>query len=130
MRLHPAPLLLALLASLSAAGCVAVAAGATAGYLVSKETLEGEVQQATVALDVEKVWREAQATLRTLSTKGVSVQASPRIVRGEVDGADVSIEVQAYDLDRTVILVEAKKTLSPAGTVAERVLNAVLDRLH
>jgi hypothetical protein len=130
MRVHPAPLLLSLLASLSAAGCIAVAAGATAGFLVSREVKAGDVQSATVALDVERVWSEAQATLRSLSTKGVSVQSSPRIVKGVVEGADVSIEVQAYDLDRTVVLVEAKKTMQPVGTVAERVLDALLDRLH
>ena len=130
MRLHQAfPLLLSLCAASASAGCIAVAAGATAGYLISREVTADKAQSATVALDVDRVWSAAQDTLRAKSEKGVSVQSYPRIVRGVVDGADVSIEVQAYDLDRTVILVEARKTLGPAPETAERVLNALLDRL-
>ena len=126
MRLHHASLLLLALAS---SGCVAVAAGATAGFLVSREVQADDVQSATVALDVDRVWKAAQDLLRAKSSKPVLVETFPRVVRGVVDGADVSIEVQAYDLDRTVILVDARKMYMPAGETAERVLNALLDRL-
>jgi hypothetical protein len=123
------PAALLLLPTLLLSSCIAVAAGATAGFLIHREVREG-VHSATVTLDAERTFRGAEECLRSMSSDKVLVQTSPRIVRGEVDGADVSIEVQAYDLDRTVILVEAQKDFGRADPVAERVLNALLDRLH
>ncbi len=123
------PAALLLLPALLLSSCIAVAAGATAGFLIHREVREG-VHSATVTLDAERTFRDAQECLRAMSSEKVLVQTSPRIVRGEVDGADVSIEIQAYDLDRTVILVEAEKDFGRADPVAERVLNELLDRLH
>jgi hypothetical protein len=48
---------------------------------------------------------------------------------GKVDGAQVTIDVLAYDLGRTTIKVRAKKLGFSDGSTAERVLNTLLARL-
>jgi len=121
--------LLALAAS--GGGCV-VAAAAGAGYLVSREVLPDEVHTAQVNDDAEHVFRIAQETLGFLIEPGteVTVQTFPRTAKGKVDGADVTITVEAFDLDRTTIKVQAEKPLRHDGATANDVLNRILDRLE
>jgi hypothetical protein len=123
----PGALALALLPL--AGSCVAVAAGAAAGYVVSTEVLPGDVHTVTVADDVDLVWTSAKATLGSMSTTTLDVSEMPRVAKGTVDGAYVTLEVQAYDIDRTVVNVRAERYLTSRGAVAQRVIDRVLARL-
>lgn len=123
------PLCLSALA-LSGSGCI-VAAAAGAGYLVSREVLPDEVHTAQVNDDAERVFLVAQETLGFLIEPGteVTTQQFPRVAKGKVDGADVTITIEAFDLDRTTIKVQAEKPLRHDGATANEVLNRILDRL-
>ncbi|MEM7309552.1 MAG: hypothetical protein AAF682_22950 [Planctomycetota bacterium] len=109
--------------------CVAAAAGAAAGFLVSREVLPNDLRTATVSFDVDEVWAISKERMEILSMTTIEVQEYPRVITGEVDGADVTIEVHAYDLDRTIVTVDATKFGFAKGETADRVMNAILDTL-
>ncbi len=121
--------LLALTASLSS--CI-VLVGAGAGYMIGQEVLPGEVHQAQVLLGVEPVWAQAKDTmadLADLGSGGIETTDYPRRIECEVDDAEVEVEVQAYDLNRTIIKVSAKRLLKRDGELAGQILNTILDDL-
>ena len=111
-------------------GCV-VAAAAGAGYLISQEVLPNEVHTARVRDDAEEVFDVAKETLGFLIEPGTEVRAtaSPRTTTGTVDGATVTVTVEAYDLDHTIVSVQAERPLRRDGTTAQEVLDAILERL-
>lgn len=130
----PLPALpLALLLPLAfAPGCF-VAAAAGAGYVVSQQVLPNKVHVAEVALDVEQVWPSVKETVGFYQEPGsqASVQDFPRVIRAKVDGANVLVEVDALDLDRTTIRVSAEKYMNLAkdDATASQVMKGILDRL-
>lgn len=126
MKLHLS--LLALLPLTS--GCV-VAAAAGAGYVVSQQVLPNSVHLAQVAYDVDHVWPSVKETMGVYQEPGsaISIQDFPRSVKTTVDGAQVSVEVEAIDLDRTTIRVSAEKYLTKDNATAQQVMSGILERL-
>lgn len=120
--------LLALLPLVS--GCV-VAAAAGAGYVVSQQVLPGNVHVAQVSYDIDHVWPSVKETMGVFQEPGsaLSVQDFPRSVKTTVDGAKVTVEVEAIDLDRTTIRVSAEKYLQRDSATAQQVLSGILERL-
>ncbi len=114
-------------------GCAAVAI-AGAGFLISRELLPDDVHTAHVRLDADETWEDAKETIDIIADIGTSLPITtdtPR--RGEFifDGARVEIQVDAYDLDHTIISVQAKDRLgSNAGETASRVLTRILEYLE
>lgn len=119
---------LALFAAASLSSCV-VLVGAGAGYVISQEVLPGSVHQAQVERDVDTVWAQAQATLQDMKVGDFETTNYPRRIETTVDGADVEVVVEAYDLNRTIIKVTAKRYLSFDNDLAEQVLNQIVDDL-
>ncbi len=109
----------------------AVVAGAGVGYVLYQEVLENDVHIAMVQDDVDRVWASVQETMGFLIDPKTElvVHAFPRRVEAKVDGTDVAVEVQAYDIDRTEIRVEAEKFLARDGATAAEVMGEILDRL-
>jgi hypothetical protein len=120
---------LLVLAPLSA-GCYIAAAGA-AGYIVSQQVLPNNVHLAQVAYDVDVVWPSVKETVGYYQEPGSepAVQDFPRTIHAKVDGARVTVEVEAIDLDRTTIRVTAEKYLGKDDVTAAEVMNGILDRL-
>jgi hypothetical protein len=131
MKLQRSSFLAATLLLPLLSGCIAVAAGAGVGYLVSKEVLPNDVHSAQVRVDVEEVWSISKETLGFMvdPKSTVESQTNPRVARAKVDGADVRLEVEAYDIDRTIIKVQAERALAHDSATAESVLNRILDRI-
>ena len=102
-KLHLPAVLLG--AALLCSGCVAVAAGAVGGYVVYQKVLPNEIHEAQVSEDVTGVWTRTQEAVSFLTEPGTDmvVTATPRKIEAKVDGADVVVEVDAVDLDRTLI---------------------------
>lgn len=121
-------LLLTALALLPLSSCLLVA-GAGAGYLVSQEVLPNDVHQAQVKEDVGTVWAQAQETLRDMKIGEFKTTDYPRRIETTVDACDVEVVVEAYDLNRTIIKVQAEKGFTSKGEVAKKVLNRILDDL-
>lgn len=116
------------LALLPLSSCIVVA-GAGAGYLVSREVLPNDVYQAQVAQDVDTVWAQAKTTLRDMKIGEFKTTDYPRRIETTVDEADIEVVVEAYDLNRTIIKVQAERYLTSKGAIAEKVLNRILDDL-
>lgn len=124
--------LLALAPLFSSCLLAAAGAGAAAGYVINQQVLPGNVHQAQVALDVDRVWPSVQETVSFYQEPGSqpSVQDFPRTVLARVDGAKVTVEVEAIDIDRTTIRVTADKYLGKDNSTASKVLQGILDRLE
>jgi hypothetical protein len=121
---------LALLLTFSFAlpSCLLVAGGA-AGYVVSQEVLPGNVHTSQVLVDVETTWASAQETMRNKAEDGIKTTDYPRRIECVVAGANVEVQVEAYDLNRTLIRVKASRFLSADNDVAKLVLNKIVDDL-
>lgn len=113
-------------------GCV-LAAGAAAGYVVSQKVLPNNVHMAQVALDVEEVWPSVKETVSFYQEPGSepSVQEFPRRIEAKIDGANVTVEVEAIDVDRSTVRVSAEKYLGMGkdNATASKVMSGILDRL-
>ncbi len=112
-----------------ATGCVAAAFGAGLGFLLSQEVLPNDVHTAQVMIDVERVWDVSRETMEVMSLEPIEVQEYPRKIMGKVEDADVTVEIFAYDLDRTTITVQAEKYMVSQGETARRVIDAIIERL-
>ena len=113
-------------------GCVAVAAGAGAGYLIHREVTD-ESHSVQVQMDVDAVWASVRETLAIDADLNFEVEVAdfPRVAKTRIDGADVRVEVEAYDIDRTLVRVRAARfDIANDGPLAERTLNRILDRLE
>ena len=113
--------------ALASSSCI-VLAGAGAGYLISQE-VAGATHQAQVQLDVDSVWAQAQETIAGHADDGIETTDFPRRIEAVVDGASVEVEVQAYDLNRTIVKVTATRYLSKDGEIASWLLNEIVDEL-
>lgn len=124
-------LVLFLLSTLPA-GCVPLIVGGGIGYVISREVLPNDVQQAEVEADVEDVWKVARETLEIMADPGEEVLVTsglPRSAKASVESAEVTVTVEAFDIDRTRLRVEAKRALESDGKIAERVMSKLLDRI-
>jgi hypothetical protein len=113
-------------------GCTlfAVGAAAGAGYVVSQQ-VSNDAHVAEVTFDVDHVWPSVQETMGFLQEPGSQpvFQDFPRVVDARVNGAKVRVEVEAMDLDRTLVRVKAEKYLANDGTTSAKVLDEILERL-
>lgn len=128
---RPIPLLALLALTPLVSSCFLFAA-AGAGYIVSTQVLPNNVHVAQVALDVDHVWPSVKETLSFFQDPGseASVQDFPRTIHAKVDGAKVTVEVEAIDIDRTTIRVTAEKYLGKDEATASEVLSGILERLE
>jgi hypothetical protein len=114
-------------------GCAVAAVGAAvgAGYLISQRVLPNNVHVAQLALDVEVVWPSVKETVSFYQDAGSepSVQDYPRTVRARVDGAKVTVDVEAIDIDRTQVRVTAERYVGKDDATAAKVMNAIVERL-
>ncbi len=109
-----------------------VLAGAGIGYVVSQQVLPNSVHESQVADDYEVVWESVQETTEILTDLGVdpTVTQYPRRIQTEVNSSTVTIDVEAVDLDLTLIRVSAEKVLGADAATAEQVMSKILERLE
>jgi hypothetical protein len=124
---------LLVLATLSTSCAVAaVGAAVGAGYIISQQVLPNNVHLAQVSLDVDQVWPSVRETVGFYQDTGSepSVQDFPRTILAKVDGARVTVEVEAVDLDRTQVRVTAEKYLGKDEATAAKVMDGIVKRLN
>lgn len=126
--LTPLTLLLGLL--LLTPGCILIA-GAGAGYVISREISPADVYTAELKADVDHVWEATRETLEILADLHAEPEftASPRTGKAKIDGSLVFVEVEAYDIDHTILRVKAEKVMVSDGRVAEMVQRKIIERL-
>jgi len=113
-----------LLAGLSAisTGCAGVVAGGVAAVVVSQEMVDNNTYVSHVNQDVTQVWPTAKVFLAEQSQKLIETDDQGRRATADIDGAKVSITVEAYDLDKSIVRVEAKRYGVNDGDLA-RIVN-------
>ena len=113
------------------ASCLLVA-GAGVGYVVSQQVLPNDVHVAEVADEVDTVWKSVRQSMEILVDPGheLAITDAPRTIECKVDGADVTVEVEAYDIDRTTVRVQAEKYLASDNETAGEVMDTILRRLQ
>ena len=124
---------LALAPFLSSCAVAAVGAAVGAGYIISQKVLPNNVHLAQVALDVAKVWPSVQETVGFYQDAGSepSVQdVTTRQILARVNGAKVTVDVEAVDMDRTQVRVSAEKYLGKDDATAAKVMQGIVDRLN
>jgi len=110
-------------------GCVALL-GLGAGVIISQDVLDNETYVAQLNEDVDVVWAVAKSSLSHQSDSPITVENDLRTATGLVDGADVIVSVEAFDLDRCRMSVSATKYDINNGEIAELVFDRILKQLR
>jgi hypothetical protein len=124
-NLIPAVLLLLPLS----ASCAAVL-GVGAGVLVSQEMLDNQSYVARLDLGSSRVWPSAKTTLSHMSLKPIDVDDALKSAVAEIDQAKVTVSVETYDLEQSLLRVSAKKYGVDNGEIAKMVLDKILADLE
>ena len=121
---------LAALLGFTAPACV-LAAGAVGGYLIYQETLPSKTQIAHVTFDVLDVWAVSQTVIGEMDSEDMvtRVEPLPRTIEAKVEKSEVTIEVAAYDVDRTSIRVSATRSGITNSDLRDRIMNKIIARL-
>jgi hypothetical protein len=112
--------------------CVAaVAVGA--GLVISQEVLDNNTYVSHVQQDVSVVWPEVKTFLSDSSLDLVEIDEELRVAKAHIDGAMVTVSVEAFDIDYSVLKVSAKKygvsDGKLAGVVMERIHRRLMDHM-
>ena len=120
---------LVLILPLVASGCAAVL-GIGAGVVISQDVLDSSTFVAQLEQDTNVAWATAKASLGHQSTEPIAVDEDLRTAVGTVDGAEVTVSVEAYDLNRCRLLVSARKYAVSNGEIAEMVFNKIINSFN
>jgi hypothetical protein len=100
-------------------------AGVGAGVIASQELLDNNTYVAHFQKDVSFVWPEVKTFLSESSLDLIEIDEELRVARARIDGAMVTVSVEAYDIDQSVMRVSAKQfgvnDGEMAGVVTERI---------
>jgi hypothetical protein len=119
----------ALLIAPLCSSCFAVAAGAAAGLVVSKEVVDNNAYISRVNRDVISVWAIVKTTLSSASTELIDVDDNRRVASGLISGARVTVNVEAYDLEHTTLRVTAERYYVNDGEIAGDFMDRILAEL-
>jgi hypothetical protein len=79
--------------------------------------------------DISFVWPEVKIYLSETSLDLIEVDESMRTVKARIDGADVLASVEAWDMDRTIVRMEAKRFGVNDGEMARTIMERIHERL-
>jgi hypothetical protein len=89
-------------------GCLA-AVGVGAGLVLSQDLLDNNTYVTRLNTDVRRVWPTVKTTLSGASLELIEVDEELRVARAKVDGANVTVSVEAFDIDKSILRVTARK---------------------
>jgi hypothetical protein len=113
-----------------ASGCAGVVAGGVAAVVVSQEMLDNNTYVSHVNQDVTQVWPTTKVFLAEQSLELIEADDQARRATADVDGAKVTIAVEAYDLDKSVVRVAAKRYGVNDGDLARIITERLTRRLE
>lgn len=114
-----------LLLPLIGSSCAAVL-GVGAGVVISQDMLDSNTFVAQLDQDVDVAWAIARASLGEQSEIPIRVDNDVRGAIATIDGADVTVSVESYDLNRCRLIVSARKYGISNGEIADLVFNRIL----
>ena len=123
------PALVALLALPLLSSCAAAVIGGVAGLVASQEMLDNNTYVSHVQRDVSFVWPEVKMYLSETSLDLIEPDEELRTVKARIDGADVLVAVEAWDIDNTIIRVQARKFGVNDGEMARVIMERIHQRL-
>jgi hypothetical protein len=127
--MHKSILALAILAPLFSS-CVAAAVGAVAGgVIISQEVLDQSTYVSSLNIDVNRTWTTTKTTLSHMSTKPIDTDEQLRSAKADIDSGTVTVSVETYDLNRSILRVSAKKYGVVNGQLARTVNDKILAEL-
>jgi hypothetical protein len=124
--------LLALVVAPLGAGCAAVAAGAVGGIVMTTEFSDSATYVTHLNIDARRVWPETKAVLSDTTLEVLSVDESTRVAKAKIDGSMVTVSVEPFDMDKTTLIVKARKWggALPDGETARLVQEKIVRRLQ
>jgi hypothetical protein len=132
MRKHTWSLSLALALASLAGGCAAAAVvGVGLGaVVVSQEMTDNNVYVTHLTKNVNEVWPTAKIFLADQSLELIEHDDQARIAKAKIDGANVTVAVEAYDLNKTLMRVSAKRYAVNDGDMARIITERITRRLE
>ncbi|MCC6407693.1 MAG: hypothetical protein IT453_11040 [Planctomycetes bacterium] len=122
--------LIALVCAPLGAGCAAVAAGAVGGIVMTTEFTDAATYVTHLNIDAKKVWPEAKNVLQDTTLELLEVDDAIRVAKAKIDGATVTVSVEPYDIDKSTLLIKARKYGFPDGETARLVQEKIVRRLQ
>ena len=126
-KTHLLCLLLALPATLS--GCAAVAGG-VAAVVVTQEMMDNNTYVTQLNQDVSKVWPTVKIFMADASLDLIETDEQARVAKATIDGSKVTVAVEAYDQDRSIVRVAAKRYGVNDGDSARLISERLVRRLE
>jgi len=119
-------ILASLLAMPLFSGCAAAVIGVGAGIVASQELLDNDTYVSHLNQDVKHVWPVVKTYLSDASPDLIEVDEALRVAQARIDGSLVTVSVEAYDIDRCIMKVGARRYGVNDGEMA----GLVVERLH
>ena len=108
-------------------GCAGLLIGAGAGIIASQELLDNNSYITHVNQDARAIWPEVKLFLSEASLELIETDDDLRVGKATIDGAAVTVSVEAFDLDRSIVQVSARKLGVNDGELA-RIITERLNR--
>ena len=109
---------------LSGVSCAPMAVVGTA--IVVNEEFTEKSHSKVVADDVELVWASTKSSMSHMTDDLLDVDSDVKTIRTFVDGAEVMVKIQNFDVGQTKISVFARRYLVFSDEVAGNVLNSIV----
>jgi len=110
--------------------CAAAVIGVGAGIVASQELLDNDTYVSHLNQDAKEVWPVVKAYLADASPDLIEFDDALRTAQARIDGSMVTVSVEAYDIDRSVMRVSAKKYGVTDGETAGLVMERIHKRLE
>ncbi len=112
--------------------CVAVAAGAVGGVVLANEFSDSSTDVVHLNVDVKKVWPTVTTVLSESSLELIETDDTVRLAKAKIDGSTVTVQVEPYDIDKSILQVKARKWggALPDGETARLITEKITRRLQ
>lgn len=110
-------------------GCI-VAAAAGAGVVAGSTIIEDGVYTSHLNTDSGRTWAQAKSTLSRKSSKPIDVDDNRRRATADMEGTTVTVSVETFDLNASILRVSAKKFGFPDNDMAKIVLDRITEDLN
>lgn len=114
------------------AGCAAAAAGAVGGIVMTTEFTDSATYVTHLNIDAKRVWPETKKVLDDMTLELMEVDDAIRVVKTKIDGSTVTVSVEPYDIDKSTLIVKARKwgSMISDGETARLVQEKIVRRLQ
>ena len=109
---------------LTGTACAPVALGSVA--IVVNEEFTDKSHSKVVAGDVELVWASSKSSMSHMTDDLLDVDGPTRTIKTFVDGAEVVVRVENFDVGQTRVSVYARRYLVFSDEVAGNVLQSIV----